>query len=175
MSNLQITMNEDLLTALKKETERLETRVSTYISNLVAKELGDKVDITEEENETPVERRICKIRLSGYDADYIQRKSRELNITPSQFIGKLIAEQNANVVNVNFLDDFMDEFREIENHIRKICYYASKDDSISEQLVKDALTKLNGLIALFCDIYKELIKTKHSILKKADKSMKGGE
>ncbi len=171
---LKISISEDLLTALRKETAELDIKISTFVNNLIAKELGDKVGAVSDEEEVPTEYKVCKVRINGPDADYIKRMSEELHITPSQYIGKLIAEHDSTTINISFLDDFMEEFRTMENHIRKLCYYASRDEKhqVSEQMIRDTLKRLDELVELFCQIYKELIKTKNSIIKKIEKGAK---
>ena len=168
---LKISIPADLLAALRKETEELDIKISTFVNNLISKELGDKVGSVQNEPETPLERRVCKIRLVGSDADYIRRMSEELNITPSQVVSKLIADQSSTTVNISFLEEFMEEFRTLENHIRKLCYYASRDEKhqVSDQMIKDTLRRLDELVELFCQIYKELIKTKNSIIRRIEK------
>lgn len=171
MSVLKIYIPDNLRDALVKETDDLDIKVSPYVCNLIAQALGDKVETEEDDNNTPIDRRICKVRLVGEDADYIQRVSKELNITPKQLIGKLINEQDLSNVNIPFLEDFMDEFRAIENNVRKVCYYASRDDShkVDEKMIREVLEHLDKVTDLFCLIYKELIKTKHSLIKEIAK------
>ena len=172
MAMIKVYLTDETKEALLKEAEAQNMKTSKLVANLIAKELRDKAEKSEntpEETRT-VKQKVCKIRLNGDIAEYVQEKSKEQCVTPAQFVSNILYTYDRPVINIPFINDFRDSIQMIENKVRMICYYVDRDPYhvvASEDIegLKDCLNDLSGVLKT---MFRESLKTRMLILKKID-------
>ena len=111
------------------------------------------------------------IGVNSEDAERIENQCKALGISSEEYISSLLNKDTDISVNIEFLEDFRNDYREIKDDIRNISYLISHDDEqqISEAMVSKLNESIQSLSKIFADIQHECIKMRISIDQKIRK------